>query len=201
MDDIIRTEDELDEVLRLKLLPYNARLTNTRKKLGYTQKDIHLLTGFPIARIHLIETLKCIPTDFEKGEIASALREPVEYLFPEELELAIEAGVFDKREKHLTETQVSALRLWYTDSNIEEFEGTYRLKELVASALSTLTPKEQRVITLRFGFGSPDNVSKTMKDVGMQFGVTKERIRQIEAKALRKLRHPRRSRKLRGFIK
>lgn len=64
--------------------------------------------------------------------------------------------------------------------------------------LSTLTPREAKVLMMRFGIGM--NTDHTLEEVGKQFDVTRERIRQIEAKALRKLRHPSRSEKLRSFI-
>ena len=64
--------------------------------------------------------------------------------------------------------------------------------------LSTLTPREEKVLTLRFGL--EDGRSRTLEEVGKEFNVTRERIRQIEAKALRKLRHPTRSKKLKDFL-
>ncbi len=72
------------------------------------------------------------------------------------------------------------------------------LKETTTRILSTLTPREERVLRMRFGIGM--NTDHTLEEVGQQFSVTRERIRQIEAKALRKLKHPSRSRKLRGFV-
>jgi RNA polymerase primary sigma factor len=72
------------------------------------------------------------------------------------------------------------------------------LKEQIEWALSTLTPRERRVLQLRFGL--EDGRSRTLEEVGAEFDVTRERIRQIEAKALRKLRHPTRSRKLKDFL-
>ncbi len=71
------------------------------------------------------------------------------------------------------------------------------LREVTTRVLSTLTPREERVLRMRFGIGM--NTDHTLEEVGQQFSVTRERIRQIEAKALRKLRHPSRSKKLRGF--
>ena len=77
--------------------------------------------------------------------------------------------------------------------------ATYELlKEQINEVLNTLTPREQRVIQLRFGL--EDGRSRTLEEIGNEFGLTRERIRQIEAKALRKLRHPSRSRKLKGFL-
>lgn len=72
------------------------------------------------------------------------------------------------------------------------------LKEQLEEVLDTLTPREEKVLRLRFGLG--DGRSRTLEEVGQEFGVTRERIRQIEAKALRKLRHPSRSRKLKDYI-
>ncbi len=72
------------------------------------------------------------------------------------------------------------------------------LKEQLNEVLKTLTPRESKVLSLRFGL--EDGHPRTLEEVGLQFGVTRERIRQIEAKALRKLRHPSRSKKLRDFL-
>ena len=72
------------------------------------------------------------------------------------------------------------------------------LKELTTRILSSLTPREERVLRMRFGIGM--NTDHTLEEVGKQFSVTRERIRQIEAKALKKLRHPTRSKKLKGFM-
>ena len=72
------------------------------------------------------------------------------------------------------------------------------LKEQLADVLKTLTPREEKVLRLRFGL--EDGRPRTLEEVGKEFNVTRERIRQIEAKALRKLRHPSRSKKLRDFL-
>ena len=72
------------------------------------------------------------------------------------------------------------------------------LKEQLMSVLDTLTPREKKVLELRFGIN--DGRTRTLEEVGKEFNVTRERIRQIEAKALRKLRHPSRSKKLRDFL-
>ena len=72
------------------------------------------------------------------------------------------------------------------------------LKEQLVDVLSTLTPREEKVLRLRFGLD--DGRARTLEEVGKEFQVTRERIRQIEAKALRKLRHPSRSRKLKDYL-
>ena len=80
----------------------------------------------------------------------------------------------------------------------EEFATNEMLKDERSEVLLTLTEREEKVIRLRFGLD--DGKSKTLEEVGQIFGVTRERIRQIEAKALRKLRHPSRSRKLKDYM-
>ena len=72
------------------------------------------------------------------------------------------------------------------------------LKEQMDEVLDTITEREEKVLRLRFGIG--DGYSRTLEEVGKIFNVTRERVRQIEAKALRKLRHPTRSRKLKNFL-
>ena len=72
------------------------------------------------------------------------------------------------------------------------------LKKQLNEVLSTLTPREEKVLRLRFGLD--DGKTRTLEDVGKEFNVTRERIRQIEAKALRKLRHPSRSKRLKDYL-
>ena len=72
------------------------------------------------------------------------------------------------------------------------------LKEQTRKVLATLTPRQERVLRLRFGID--ENADHTLEEVGQDFGVTRERIRQVEAKALRKLRHPSRAKRLRPFV-
>jgi RNA polymerase primary sigma factor len=72
------------------------------------------------------------------------------------------------------------------------------LREITTRVLASLTAREERVLRMRFGIGM--NTDHTLEEVGQQYSVTRERIRQIEAKALRKLKHPSRSRKLRSFL-
>ncbi|MBQ7374185.1 MAG: sigma-70 family RNA polymerase sigma factor, partial [Clostridia bacterium] len=76
--------------------------------------------------------------------------------------------------------------------------ATNMLKEQLINVLDTLTPREEKVLRLRYGLD--DGRPRTLEEVGKEFNVTRERIRQIEAKALRKLRHPSRSKRLKDFI-
>ncbi len=104
-------------------------------------------------------------------------------------------------ESPVGEEQDSRLGDFIEDQNSEQpLEAASRLllKEEIASVLSTLTPREDKVLKLRFGL--LDGRARTLEEVGKEFNVTRERIRQIEAKALRKLRHPSRSRKLKDYL-
>ena len=80
----------------------------------------------------------------------------------------------------------------------EEYAINELLKDEISEVLLTLTEREEQVLRLRFGL--EDGTCRTLEEVGNLFGVTRERIRQIEAKALRKLRHPSRSRKLKDYL-
>ena len=80
----------------------------------------------------------------------------------------------------------------------EEAASVVLLKEQLLDVLGSLTPREQKVVMLRYGI--EDGHPKTLEEVGKEFNVTRERIRQIEAKALKKLRHPSRSKKLKDFM-
>lgn len=84
-----------------------------------------------------------------------------------------------------------------SDSSVEDVVEQTFLRESLENVLSTLTPREEKILRLRFGFD--DGIERTLEDVGKMFNVTRERIRQIENKALRKLRHPSRTKHIRDF--
>ena len=79
-----------------------------------------------------------------------------------------------------------------------QFSAQEKLKKQLLTVLDTLTPREEKVIRLRYGID--DSRPRTLEEVGREFNVTRERIRQIEAKALRKLRHPSRSKRLKEYL-
>ena len=107
--------------------------------------------------------------------------------------ISLETPIGDEEDSQLGDFIEDKNALLPLDSAIQE-----NLKETTTRVLASLTPREERVLRMRFGIGM--NTDHTLEEVGQQFSVTRERIRQIEAKALRKLKHPSRSRKLRSFL-
>jgi RNA polymerase primary sigma factor len=107
--------------------------------------------------------------------------------------ISLETPIGDEEDSHLGDFIEDKNAVIPVDAAIQS-----NLKETVTRVLASLTPREERVLRMRFGIGM--NTDHTLEEVGQQFSVTRERIRQIEAKALRKLKHPSRSRKMRSFL-
>jgi RNA polymerase primary sigma factor len=107
--------------------------------------------------------------------------------------ISLETPIGDEEDSHLGDFIEDKTAIIPLDAAIQA-----NLREATTRVLSSLTPREERVLRMRFGIGM--NTDHTLEEVGQQFNVTRERIRQIEAKALRKLKHPSRSRKLRSFL-
>jgi RNA polymerase primary sigma factor len=107
--------------------------------------------------------------------------------------ISLETPIGDEEDSHLGDFIEDKNAIIPVDAAIQS-----NLKETVTRVLASLTPREERVLRMRFGIGM--NTDHTLEEVGQQFSVTRERIRQIEAKALRKLKHPSRSRKMRSFL-
>ena len=158
--------------------------------------------------VHMIETInKLVRTS--RQMLSEMGREPVPEELAERLSMplekvrkvmkiakepvSLEAPVGDEEDSSLGDFIADESALQPLDSAIHS-----NLKETCTRILSSLTPREERVLRMRFGIGM--NTDHTLEEVGQQFNVTRERIRQIEAKALRKLKHPSRSRKLRSFL-
>jgi RNA polymerase primary sigma factor len=157
--------------------------------------------------VHMIETInKLVRMSrqylHEKGreptpeELAEKLELPVEkvkkVLKIAKEPISLETPVGDEEDSHLGDFIEDKSILSPIDSAIQN-----NLRETTTRVLATLTAREERVLRMRFGIGTNEH---TLEEVGQQFKVTRERIRQIEAKALRKLQHPSRSRKLRSFL-
>ena len=158
--------------------------------------------------VHMVETinklirvsrqlLQELGRDPTPEEIAAAMEIPVERV--REIQkvaqepVSLETPIGEEEDSHLGDF------IEDEDAPVPAEAASYiLLKEQLESVLDTLTPREEKVLRLRFGLD--DGRSRTLEEVGQEFGVTRERIRQIEAKALRKLRHPSRSRKLKDYL-
>mgnify|MGYP001059217043 CR=1 FL=1 len=128
----------------------------------------------------------------ERMDISSEKVEEVKNLFQHE-PVSLDTPVGEDTDSHLGDFVEDQNSLAPTDAASRQL-----LKEQIDRVLDELTDREKRVLQLRFGL--KDGRARTLEEVGKEFNVTRERIRQIEGKALRKLRHPTRSRKLRGYL-
>jgi RNA polymerase sigma factor (sigma-70 family) len=206
-EELLDTQEvEGESLVRLRLTTHNARLVDARKERGFAGDAMAEAAGISRGRLREIETLKRIPTEGEMVKIACVLEKPIDHLFPEDVLSAVRAGVFAKRKATLGVPQIIRLtearrQELITDGGLDSVEDAINRDLLAGSIheiLGTLTPREQRLLELRFGLDGQG--AKTLERVGMDFGVTRDRIHQIEAKALRKLRHPSRSRKLKDYL-
>ncbi|QDC00159.1 RNA polymerase sigma factor RpoD [Mesorhizobium sp. 8] len=158
--------------------------------------------------VHMIETINKIvrtsrqmlheigrePTPEELAEkLAMPLEKVRKVLKIAKEPISLETPVGDEEDSHLGDFIEDKGAILPIDAAIQA-----NLRETTTRVLASLTPREERVLRMRFGIGM--NTDHTLEEVGQQFSVTRERIRQIEAKALRKLKHPSRSRKLRSFL-
>ena len=158
--------------------------------------------------VHMIETINKIvrtsrqmlheigrePTPEELSEkLAMPLEKVRKVLKIAKEPISLETPVGDEEDSHLGDFIEDKGAVLPIDAAIQA-----NLRETTTRVLASLTPREERVLRMRFGIGM--NTDHTLEEVGQQFSVTRERIRQIEAKALRKLKHPSRSRKLRSFL-
>jgi len=158
--------------------------------------------------VHMIETINKIvrtsrqmlheigrePTPEELAEkLAMPLEKVRKVLKIAKEPISLETPVGDEEDSHLGDFIEDKSAILPIDAAIQA-----NLRETTTRVLASLTPREERVLRMRFGIGM--NTDHTLEEVGQQFSVTRERIRQIEAKALRKLKHPSRSRKLRSFL-
>ena len=158
--------------------------------------------------VHMVETINKLsrcqrqltlelnrePTDEELAKKMNMTPEKVrEVIKIAQDPVSLETPIGEEDDSHLGDFVPDESNMSPEDFTIHEM-----LKEEIGDVLLTLTEREEQVLRLRFGLD--DGSSKTLEEVGQMFGVTRERIRQIEAKALRKLRHPSRSRKLKDFL-
>jgi RNA polymerase primary sigma factor len=146
------------------------------------------------AQRYLVQKLGREPTPEEIAEKMDMPIEKVQMVLKIAKEpISLESPIGEDEDSHLGDFIEDRQRLSLTDEVMQR-----NLSEQTHKILATLTPREEKVLKMRFGIGERSN--HTLEEVGQDFDVTRERIRQIEAKALRKLRHPSRARVLRAFI-
>ncbi len=158
-----------------------VHMVETINKLARFQRQLTLELNREPSEEELAEKMK-VPLE-KIRDIYKISQEPVSLETPIGEEADSHLGDFIKDERNV---------------NPEEYATNEMLKDEISGVLLTLTEREEKVIRLRFGL--EDGKTRTLEEVGQMFGVTRERIRQIEAKALRKLRHPSRSRKLKDYM-
>ncbi len=158
-----------------------VHMIETMNKLVRTSRQILHEIGREPSPEELAEKLQ-MPLD-KVRKVLKIAKEPI----------SLETPIGDEEDSQLGDFIEDKNAVLPLDSAIQE-----NLRETTTRVLSSLTPREERVLRMRFGIGM--NTDHTLEEVGQQFSVTRERIRQIEAKALRKLKHPSRSRKLRSFL-
>jgi len=151
-----------------------SKVARTRRQLlneigrEPTPKELAEKLGMPVEKV---------------SKVLKMVREP----------LSLETPIGDEEDSHLGDFIEDTNAILPIDAAIQS-----NLRETTTRVLASLTPREERILRMRFGIGM--NKDHTLEEVGQQFSVTRERIRQIEAKALRKLKHPSRSRILRSFL-
>ncbi len=194
--------------IRLELRIKNSLLVKARENLGYTQKKAAQEIGISPQSLSGYESMKRYPSIETKKKICDYYRNMGSFLFeddvfPEQLQL-----VQNHPPKYVKEAYIRKNE-FIIDSDIDpdslpspvinQETGCYNkdLLEQTRRVLVTLTPREEKVLRMRFGIGEGEH---SYEEAGYVFSVVKERIRQIEAKALKKLRHTTRSRKLKKFI-
>ena len=161
---------------------FNPERIGRGMSVGFGDNEISLFLPLPSSAEEIAEKMDGM-TPEKVREIQKISLEPV----------SLETPIGEEEDSHLGD--------FIQDDNVPvpaEAAASTLLKEQLVEVLGTLTEREQKVLRLRFGMD--DGRARTLEEVGREFNVTRERIRQIEAKALRKLRHPSRSRKLKDYL-
>ncbi len=171
----------LSEKTKLIRLPLNR--ANQLVQIEKLKKENDQLQNSDLTNVEIASAL-----DIEENSVSDIINASRDYI-------SLDAPImFDKKERYLSEI--------LKDNNFKEPEERLideSLKETISKSLETLSEKEQKVIKLRYGLDGVDPLS--LKEIGKRFNLTKERIRQIEKKAIRRLRHPSRSQALKAFLK
>jgi RNA polymerase sigma factor (sigma-70 family) len=185
-------------IIGFQVAPFNWRVRRAREAKGWSRAELARQAGISSTTTGHAEQLRHIGA-VARWQIALALGVPEDVLFPGEIDALADCGETRRLEVPLYRDDVQALG-GEVNSVVDVAEaGEQRvLSSVMRDALDTLTPRERRVMQLRYGVDG--SAPMTYEEIGREFGVTRERIRQIESKALRKLRHPLRTRRFRDFL-
>jgi|GEM_PF-2451428 RNA polymerase sigma factor (sigma-70 family) len=198
-------EEEGAKILRMRLIVQNNRLKEELEHHGYKQSDFARLISMREQDLSGIINLHILPTEDQMISIAIALEKPIDFLFPDVLLESVRKNIFKNRTRLLNGEEVKQISgpplLLLTSGGIQDVEeGLYleALDKQLNKAMSCLTHRERRVLELLYGLTG--NPPLDLRKTGAEFNVTGERVRQIAAKALHKLRYHKHSRPLREFM-
>lgn len=200
---------ENEFALGIKHQVFNNEVRKRRIEKGLTQRQLSVLCGLSECSIGQLETFRRYPSERECRVISDTLDCEIETLFPKWIDYFTKRPTTFVTEHLVTERMIDHPELKALPAEVDTEEIVEQvdrdlLKEKIHKLLETIPDKEAKVLKLRFGL-EPMPVNRwgsepTLENVAHVFGVTRERIRQIEAKALRRLKHPSRRSKLQAFL-
>lgn len=179
---------------------YNGLMREKRHIKGLSQKDLSELVDCPIATIGDIETFKKYPDGDKLDNIATELDSTLEEMFPEWL-------VEQRIKKSSTDTIVMVEKLQLESPEVKQLESGYSIEEdidkeimkgAVLEALQLISERERKILSMRFGVGGQE--PHTLSETAQEWGVSRERIRQMEQKALGRIRNSKEAKELKEFL-
>ena len=197
-------ENNLQDIVSLefRLGVTNLNLKKARLEKGLLQKDVAKKLGISNCSYGQYENCRSMPNKERAKKIARILGKPVSYLFPEWFEIFTKKWK-DTEKKKTVELNHESLdckevQMLETGEDLEREADRSIIKDVVKNCVKDLSPREQKILEMRFGL--LDGVAQTLEEVGREFDVTRDRIRQIEAKALEKLQGHEDITKLKSYI-
>lgn len=194
----------------IEIKPFNFILRSMRQARGLTLKQLSEMSGVDVDSIQNMELLRLVTgvkfqdVNQKLVQVAAALELDFDEAFPPDYLDMLQRKLLPRRRfpivwyREVSLDRLAARELPMLPGPDEEYIDQVDLNRLIHEAIETLSEREQAIIKMRFGI---DRAPMTLEECGQQFGVTRERIREIEAKALRKLRHPGRNYRLKEFLK
>ena len=196
-------ENHVTEAPALEVLvrAKNHRFMDERRDRGLSQLQAADFIGVSAQALGGYERLRKIPNPKHAQKIADFYDKPIEYLFPEVIQLATDCGMGEVKSYLFDQRQIEGMHtenLKYLMESPEKMVNERELKEQIERSLDTLTPREASVINMYYGLDGEEKIS--LEEIADKFSLTRERVRQIKEKAIRRLRYAPRSRNLREFL-